>query len=341
METSPDTAHSAAITSPHTKSGLGGPLSLPTTINARNAWCFQVCATKGVHLSARLLAYCIATHVFNDDGFAMVGVDALSTETGLTPVQVRAARNQLVEFGLLKLVQDGEGKGGAGYCARYFPLFDPEKGSTIDPFERRRNGKKGSTIDPFQEQKGSMDPQKGVNGCIKRGQPLTPPGITREDSNQKDPSLRSGGADAPTRQRLTEPVLVTGELNGRELELDLGHTAKPTRTPKPARPTRSRTEWPKDFVFDHTMVEMAREHADWDRARCEFEFRRFRAHHEARGNQFKNWRQAWGTWCLNGKKFDAERPQNGFNGNRSYQPKPTVLDDVREAHRRMFPEKYS
>jgi hypothetical protein len=144
----------------------------------------------------------------------------------------------------------------------------------------------------------------------------------------------------PTRQRLTEPVHVTGKLNGQAPELDLGHTAKPTRTPKLARPARARTEWPADFVFEQHLAEMARENAGWDRARGEHEFRRFRAHHESKGTQFKNWRKAWESWCLKGKTIDAEKAQNGFNGNRSYQPKPTVLDDVREAHRLTFPEKY-
>ena len=35
------------------------------------------------------------------------------------------------------------------------------------------------------------------------------------------------------------------------------------------------------------------------------EFEKFKAHHQAKGNRFKDWDAAWRTWVLNGVKFSG------------------------------------
>lgn len=55
----------------------------------------------------------------------------------------------------------------------------------------------------------------------------------------------------------------------------------------------------------------------------------FVSHHRARGNKFKDWQDAWGTWVRNTRKFDRDRPAA-----RGGSDPPRFLDHYREEQRR-------
>lgn len=77
------------------------------------------------------------------------------------------------------------------------------------------------------------------------------------------------------------------------------------------RATSASTEFPLDFALDDALRAQALKRApDCD---VEASFAQFRAHHEARGAKFKNWRQAWTTWVGNYEQFGYPKRQS-LNG---------------------------
>lgn len=92
--------------------------------------------------------------------------------------------------------------------------------------------------------------------------------------------------------------------------------SNPKKNPK--RDARKReTEFPEGFTFADVR--------EWTRSGnfnlTADDFEHFRAHHEAKGSKFRDWRKAWQTWAHNSRKFDkpvtagaAERPDwmNGW-----------------------------
>lgn len=67
------------------------------------------------------------------------------------------------------------------------------------------------------------------------------------------------------------------------------------------RATSVSTEFPLDFALDDALRAQALKRA----ADCDVDvsFEQFRAHHQARGSRFKNWRQAWVSWIGNYEQF--------------------------------------
>lgn len=73
------------------------------------------------------------------------------------------------------------------------------------------------------------------------------------------------------------------------------------------RATSASTEFPLDFALDDALRAQALKRApDCD---VDASFAQFRAHHEARGAKFKNWRQAWTTWIGNYDQFGYPKRQ--------------------------------
>lgn len=73
-----------------------------------------------------------------------------------------------------------------------------------------------------------------------------------------------------------------------------------------ARAKGGGVELPADFILTQARAAyfiQYNPHAQSDAMRIEFE--KFRNHHMAKGNKFKDWDAAWRTWVLNGVKFST------------------------------------
>jgi hypothetical protein len=84
----------------------------------------------------------------------------------------------------------------------------------------------------------------------------------------------------------------------------------PSKRSRGKRAPSVSTEFPLDFALDDALRAQALQRA----ADCDVDasFAQFRAHHEARGSQFKNWRQAWVSWIGNYEHFGY--PKRKVNG---------------------------
>lgn len=92
-------------------------------------------------------------------------------------------------------------------------------------------------------------------------------------------------------------------------QLELLGAPKPS-TPKPATPKSSRASKPKTAApeGDPAAAEpIGRWCAQWGIDQAHPEFSAFLLSHRSKGNQFVNWRDAWGTWLANDRKWSAQR----------------------------------
>jgi hypothetical protein len=73
---------------------------------------------------------------------------------------------------------------------------------------------------------------------------------------------------------------------------------------------------PSVFQLTDAMI-LFGEKKGWRRPRCESEFERFTAHHQAKGSRIADWSAAWRTWVMNGVKFDAQDKAKAKTGRSS------------------------
>jgi hypothetical protein len=53
--------------------------------------------------------------------------------------------------------------------------------------------------------------------------------------------------------------------------------------------------------------------AEWPPGEVETQIEHFTAHHNSRGNRFKDWQDAWKTWVLNSRKWAPRPPPKPAN----------------------------
>lgn len=63
-------------------------------------------------------------------------------------------------------------------------------------------------------------------------------------------------------------------------------------------------ELPEDFSLTVQRADyFVKHHSGALVADIEFQFEKFKAYHEAKGSQMRNWDAAWRTWCMNAKQY--------------------------------------
>jgi hypothetical protein len=96
-----------------------------------------------------------------------------------------------------------------------------------------------------------------------------------------------------------------------------------TKEQAPAKPTRRKPkkELPADFSLSDGDREFCEKHGGAGRD-IAAEFERFKAHHQAKGSELKDFHAGWRTWVLNAEKWAAER-----NGKKTEGRLPPLADE--------------
>jgi hypothetical protein len=222
METSPDTAHSAADNSSDTKSSYRR-LKMPVDLDEKDAWLRRVLATPSLSNATLRIAIYLAISLNRKTGCFFASRETIAEATGLCEKSITRSMAELEANDLLGVERGGgrlmvKGKL-VGRANEYSPLLldaeqpgqnDEQQGHSYVPVEPEQQGHSYVPVDVrqqghFDEQQGHFDEQQG-----HLMSPL-PESLLPEDSLPVDSPLRGEGADAPTRKRLTEPVHVTGK----------------------------------------------------------------------------------------------------------------------------------
>lgn len=111
----------------------------------------------------------------------------------------------------------------------------------------------------------------------------------------------------------TLPKTMPKTMPNQEQEQEQESEQEKEKTPHIKRPPkgtkRQLTEFPNDFILTPTLEAYANTHDIQNPAHT---WEHFKAHHLAKGSQFKNWPQAWRTWVLSPIQKNAPQTRKPY-----------------------------